>query len=142
MTAQEAIAGFQELSRHFRQGYKWGELEPIWPELLECSRQSMVRTVGILIKNGKRRPEPGYVLSKVKWWHMNLEPLVEREESTAARRNDPDAEGREFFTLMKARLAGELESAEYASRLFSMAERYGKPGYAVQAHELLASSKS
>jgi hypothetical protein len=140
MKAEEAIAGFQELSRKFRQGYKWGELEGIWPELLQCSPQAMVRAVGIMIKNCHRRPEPAYVLEKVLWWNMNLQPQVSYEERKVSARRDPDEEAREALSLMKSHLHGDIDYKTAAARLFAMSERYGKPGYAMQAKDLLAAN--
>ena len=140
MTGQEAIAGFQELSRHFRKGYKWGELEPVWEDLLKCSHQAMVRAVGIMIKNGKRLPDPGYVLARVQWWDMNLQPQVEHDHvKRVCGGRDPDAEAREVFDIMRVQMEPGFDRQSLATRLFSMSERYGKPSYALQAHELLQS---
>jgi hypothetical protein len=135
MTAEEAISGFQALSRQFRKGYTWGELDTVWPELLECSNQALVRVVGILKKNGRTLPSPGYVLKQVLWWEMNLAPRVESERAKRPGA-DPDSEGREALQLMKARHSGEITEAEYVSRLYQMSERYGRPGYADQARDI------
>lgn len=135
MTAEEAIGGFQALSRHFRQGYKWGDLQPIWPDLLQCSPQALVRVVGILKKNGRQLPSPGYVLQQVQWWEMNLAPRIEVEKVREEKHTDPDAEGREALQLMKARINGEISQEEQVQRLYRMSEKYGQPGYAVQAQE-------
>jgi hypothetical protein len=134
MKAEEAIAGFQELSRKFREGYKWGELEPIWPELLQCSHQAMVRTVGILIKNGQRKPSPKYVLAQVQWQHMNLTPLVCHEEEVAKGR-DPDGEAREALALMKSLTLRDENPEEFTRRLFELSNRHCKPSYAMVADE-------
>lgn len=135
MTGREAISGFQELSRRFRQGYKWGELEPIWPELLQCSVEAMVRATGIIMKNGKHRPRPAYVLSQVQLHQRKMLYQSQGVPDVAGVR-DPDAEGREALALMKDYQSEAITRAEYIQALFSMSERHGQPGYAMQAHEL------
>lgn len=135
MTAKEALAGFQELSRHFSKGYKWGDLEPIWPELLLYSHQALVRVVGIIIKNGKWLPDPDYVLKQVQWWHMNMQAKVEADEQLAVG-DDPDAEGKEALQLMYEYLAGRINGNDYAGRLYDMSKRWGKADYALQAQEI------
>ncbi|HBA72232.1 MAG TPA: hypothetical protein DCZ63_08610 [Geobacter sp.] len=134
MTAEEALAGIREISRHFGQGYKWSELEPVWSALLLCAPQAMVRAVGVIKKHGKWRPDPDYLLARVQWWHMNMRQKIEAEE-IAATGADPGAEGKEALQLLKDYTGGQTSIEEYARRLYALSTKYGKPGYAIEAQE-------
>lgn len=135
MTGKEALAGFQELSRHFNKGYKGGELNPVWEELLGYSHAAFVRAVGIAKKNLRFLPEVDYIMEQTRWWNMNLKHQVAADQRRAGG-GDPGAEGREMFRIVNERLAGELSDQEYAARLYAMSEKYKKPEYAVTARQI------
>lgn len=134
MTGKEALAGFQELSRHFNKPYKGGELNRVWGELLGCSHAAFVRAVGIAKKNLRYLPDVDYILEQTKWWHMNLRYQVESSVRLATDQND--SEGRDFFRFTRMVLEGDLSECDYAARLYEMSEKYRKPEYAATARQI------
>ena len=104
MTGKEALAGVQELSRHFNKPYKGGELNRVWGELLGCSHAAFVRAVGIAKKNLRYLPDVDYILEQTKWWHMNLRYQVESSVRLATDQND--REGCDSFSFPRMVVGG------------------------------------
>jgi hypothetical protein len=132
MTAQDAMAGIQELCRYFKTPYKKGEVQRIWPELLHLHESAFIRTIGIIKKNLHFLPDIDYVLEQTTWWQQNMATAIEAK-ILRAQGTDPDAEGREAFELMKSFIAGQMEKREYIERLYAMAQKFHQPLYAEHA---------
>jgi hypothetical protein len=135
MTGQEALEGFQTLSRKFRKAYKGEDLNKIWRELLTCSHSAYVRAIGIIAKNSRRLPDPEYVLEQTRQWENKMLPPG-ASEKPEQQKTIPEDEGRIALENLIAWLHGDLDVDEYIRRLYAMSETYGKPGYAREAMRL------
>jgi hypothetical protein len=144
MTGREILEGFAVLQRKFPgRRYRGADLNPVWPQLLACSRPAFERTVGILIKHARALPPAAQVLEKAMAWEKAMrgegpEPASEEEPRAGEEKKPEEDPGAAAIRLMQEILENRINLQAAIEQLYRMSESPAGSEYAEMARRLEA----